>query len=40
MKALNITQYTGIDGLQYQDVPEPTPGPGQVTIRTEYAGVG
>ena len=24
MKALNITQYTGIDGLQYQDVPEPT----------------
>ena len=32
MKALNITQYTGIDGLQYQDVPEPTPGPGQVTI--------
>ena len=40
MKALNITQYTGIDGLQYQDVPEPTPGPGQVTIRAEYAGVG
>ena len=26
MKALNITQYTGIAGLQYQDVPEPTPG--------------
>ncbi|WP_315353221.1 alcohol dehydrogenase catalytic domain-containing protein [Rothia dentocariosa] len=40
MKALNITQYTGIAGLQYQDVPEPTPGPGQVTIRAEYAGVG
>ena len=40
MKTLNITQYTGIDGLQYQDVPEPTPGPGQVTIRAEYAGVG
>lgn len=40
MKALNITQYTGIDGLQYQNAPEPTPGPGQVTIRAEYAGVG
>ena len=36
MKALNITQYTGIDGLQYQDVPEPTPGPGQVTICLLY----
>lgn len=39
MKALQITSYDGPAGLRYQDAPEPQPGPGQVTIRTEYAGV-
>lgn len=38
MKALQITSYTGPDGMRYQEAPVPEPGPGQVSIDVEYAG--
>jgi NADPH2:quinone reductase len=39
MKASVITEFGGPEVLQMRDVPEPSPGPGQVTIRVAYAGV-
>ena len=33
MKAVRIHGYGGIDALNYQDAPRPTPGPGEVLIR-------
>ncbi len=33
MKAYQFTQFTGPEGLTLADLPEPTPGPGQVLIR-------
>ena len=38
MKALQITSYTGPEGLVYQEAPVPRPARGQVTIDVEYAG--
>ena len=33
MKAVRIHGYGGIDALNYEDAPRPTPGPGEVLIR-------
>ena len=38
MKAVQITSYDGPDGLSYDEVPDPKPGPGQVALDVEYAG--
>jgi NADPH2:quinone reductase len=40
MKAIAIDAPGGPDVLQLVDVPEPAPGPGEVTIDVAYAGVG
>jgi NADPH:quinone reductase-like Zn-dependent oxidoreductase len=37
MKAQRIHQLGGPDGLRLDDVPEPTPGPGEVTVRVRAA---
>jgi NADPH:quinone reductase-like Zn-dependent oxidoreductase len=39
MKALVITQLSGPDALQVQDVPEPTPKPGQTTVQVTTGGL-
>lgn len=39
MKAVVCTELGGPEQLQLQDLPEPTPGPGEVLIRVEAAGV-
>jgi NADPH2:quinone reductase len=39
MKAIRIHQFGGPDVLQYEDVPEPAPKPGEALIKTEAAGV-
>jgi NADPH:quinone reductase len=39
MKALVITQLSGPDGLQVQDVPEPTAKPGQMIVRVTAGGL-
>src|SRR5688572_16670320 len=33
MRALNVSAPWGFDALRYVEVPEPTPGPGQVLVR-------
>lgn len=33
MKAVRFHEHGGIDKLRYEDVPEPTPGPGEVVVR-------
>ncbi len=38
MKAVQITSYDGPDGLSYEEIPAPEPGPGQVALDVEYAG--
>lgn len=38
MKAMQITAYDGLNGLRYEEVPTPEPGPGQVAIDVHYAG--
>ncbi|WP_454138066.1 quinone oxidoreductase family protein [Microbacterium paulum] len=38
MKAVQITSYDGPDGLSYDEIPAPEPGPGQVALDVEYAG--
>lgn len=38
MKAVQITSYDGPDGLSYDEIPAPEPGPGQVALHVEYAG--
>lgn len=38
MKAVQITSYDGPDGLSYDEIPSPEPGPGQVALNVEYAG--
>ncbi len=38
MKAVQITSYDGSDGLSYDEIPAPEPGPGQVALDVEYAG--
>ncbi|MEO7718075.1 MAG: NADPH:quinone reductase [Capsulimonas sp.] len=39
MKAIRFYDYGGPEVLKYEDVPDPTPGPGQVLIRTHAIGV-
>jgi len=39
MKAVMVTRYGGPEVLTYQEAPEPTPGPGEVLIRTEVVSV-
>lgn len=39
MKALVITQLSGLDGLKVQDVPEPTAKPGQTIVRVTAGGL-
>ncbi|HWP60287.1 MAG TPA: quinone oxidoreductase [Candidatus Acidoferrales bacterium] len=39
MKAVRIHQFGGPEVLQYEDVPTPTPGPGQVLVKLAAAGL-
>jgi NADPH2:quinone reductase len=39
MKAIVIHKHGGPEALQYDDVPEPRPGPGQAVVQTEAIGV-
>ncbi len=39
MKAVRIEEFGGLDVLQWADVPEPAPRPGQVLIKVESSGV-
>lgn len=39
MKAVQYNRYGGIDVLQVQDIPLPTPGPGQALVRVKAAGL-
>ena len=39
MRAVVVEQLGGADALDIRELPEPLPGPGQVTIRVAYAGV-
>src|SRR3982074_2880284 len=40
MKAMSTTAYGGPEVIQEVDLPEPTPGPGEVSITVEHAAVG
>ncbi len=40
MKAVRVHQFGGIDALRYEEVPLPSPGPGEVLVRVAAAGVG
>ena len=40
MKAMQIVSFDGPAGLRYQDAPAPEPGPGQIAVDVDYAGVG
>jgi len=40
MKAVRVHAFGGLDAMVYEDVPRPTPGPGQVLVRVAAAGVG
>src|SRR5207302_11200032 len=39
MEAIRVHAPGGSDALRYEDVPRPTPGPGQVLVKIEAAGV-
>ncbi|MEY3013213.1 MAG: hypothetical protein RIT45_1948 [Pseudomonadota bacterium] len=39
MKAWQVTRYAGVDALEWRDVDEPVPGPGQVRFRVEASSV-
>ena len=39
MKAVRIHQFGGPEAMQYEDVPTPTPGPGQVLVKLAAAGL-
>ena len=39
MKAIRIHQYGGPEVLQYEDVPEPTPRPGEAVVKIDAAGI-
>ena len=39
MKAIRVNTPGGIEALSYEDVPDPTPAPNEVLVRTEAAGV-
>jgi len=40
MKAVRVHQFGGIESIQYEDVPRPVPGDGQVLVQVKAAGVG
>lgn len=39
VKAITIAKFGGPESLQYVDWPDPAPGPGEATVRLEYAGI-
>ena len=39
MKAIYVEAAGGPEVLKYQDVPDPTPGAGQVLVKVEAAGI-
>ena len=39
MNAIRVHKFGGPEGLQLDEIPEPTPGPGQVLVQTKAAGV-
>ena len=39
MKAVRVHQPGGVEALSYEDLPDPTPGPGEALVRIEAAGV-
>ena len=39
MKAVRVHQFGGPEVLQYEEVPTPTPGPGQVLVKLAAAGL-
>src|SRR6266849_407801 len=39
MKAIQVHQFGGPEVLQLQEIPTPKPGPGQVLVRVDAAGV-
>lgn len=39
MKAIVVREPGGVDKLRYEDVADPVPGPGDVRVRLEYAGL-
>src|SRR5436305_14859861 len=39
MRAIAITGFGGLERLQLADLPQPTPGPGEVLVKVAYAGV-
>lgn len=39
MRAAAITGYGGLENLQILDLPEPTPGPGEVLVRVAYSAI-
>jgi NADPH2:quinone reductase len=39
MKAIRVHQHGGPDVLRYEDIPTPSPGPGQVLVHVEAAGL-
>jgi NADPH:quinone reductase-like Zn-dependent oxidoreductase len=40
MQAIRVHRFGGLDSLVVEDVPQPTPGPGEVLLRVRAAGVG
>ena len=39
MKAVRVHEFGGPEVLQYEDAPDPSPGPGQALVRLHAAGV-
>ena len=39
MRAVRVHQFGGPEVLQLEEVPDPTPGPGEVVVRVRAAGV-
>src|SRR5687768_10109033 len=39
VKAIQLEEFSGVDGLRYVDVPDPEPGAGEVVLEVARAGV-
>jgi len=39
MKAIRVKEFGGPEKLQLEEVPNPKPGPGQIVVKIEAAGV-